>query len=259
MEIESVFLFLALAAFVAGLVDAVVGGGGLVQIPALFSAFPNSAPAVLFGTNKIASVFGTTSAAIQYARRISVPWRLALWGAAAAFIGSWFGAKAVVYLPPDILRPLILVLLIAVAIYTVRRKELGLHAAYGAGEGRRAFVLMLLIGAGVGFYDGFFGPGTGSFLIILFVRFLHLDFLRASAIAKVVNVATNVAAIIYFSTNVSLLWQLGLLMASCNLVGALVGSRLALKHGTVFVRRMFLFVVSALILRMAWDLFGAGS
>ncbi|HAY11287.1 MAG TPA: hypothetical protein DCY18_15400, partial [Thauera sp.] len=129
MEIEFLFLALGLAALFAGFVDSVVGGGGLIQLPALFTALPNAAPATLFGTNKLASIVGTTSAAIQYGRRVSIPWRVALPGAAAALVGSWYGAKAVAYLDPAILRPLILVLLVAVAAYTFIRKDLGAVSA----------------------------------------------------------------------------------------------------------------------------------
>ncbi|AKU14615.1 hypothetical protein AzCIB_4730 [Azoarcus sp. CIB] len=252
-DTEWLLLALGLAAFFAGVVDAVVGGGGLIQIPALFSAFPNASPATLFGTNKLSSVVGTTSAAIQYGRRVEIPWRVTLPGAVAAFTGSWFGARTVAYLSPELLRPLVLGLLILVAIYTFRRKDFGTGGS-ALPAGRRPVALALLIGAVVGFYDGFFGPGTGSFLIFLFVRFLGMDFLRASVNAKILNVATNVAAIALFASTVELLWQVAGVMAVCNLSGALVGSRLALRHGAGFVRRMFLGVLCVLIGKMVYDL-----
>ncbi|MCK0510172.1 sulfite exporter TauE/SafE family protein [Aromatoleum buckelii] len=251
-EAETVLFFLGLAAFLAGFVDAVVGGGGLVQIPALFTAFPASLPATLFGTNKLASIVGTSSAAIQYARRVAIPWRVALPAAAAALAGAWFGARAVAHLSPALLKPVILLLLILVAIYTFMRKDFG--TADATAEPQHATALALLVGASVGFYDGFFGPGTGSFLIFLFVRFLAMDFLRASVTAKIVNVATNLAAIAFFTSHVAILWQAAGVMACSNLVGALVGSRLALRHGAGFVRKMFLGVVTALIGKMLFDL-----
>lgn len=256
MELESLILLLAGAAFFAGFVDSVVGGGGLIQIPALFAAFPGAAPATLFGTNKIASIVGTSSAAVQYARRVSIPWNLAVPGALAALIGSWYGAKAVTYLPGEVLRPVVLALLVFVAIYTFVRKDFGTNSGlrdYRSGD----LLRVLCIAAVIGFYDGFFGPGTGSFLIFLFVRFIGMDFLRASATAKVLNVATNFAALSYFATNVELLWKLGLLMACCNLGGALIGSRMALRHGAGFVRRIFLAVVVVLIAKMSYDLIAA--
>lgn len=252
MEFEGVLLLIGLAAFVAGFVDAVVGGGGLVQIPALFTAFPTSSPAVLFGTNKIASIVGTSSAAIQYARRVAVPWRLATPGALCALVGAWFGARAVVWMPTEFMRPLVLLLLILVAIYTFARKDFGTGVSSTRQSGRDIAVTCA-IAATIGFYDGFFGPGTGSFFIFLLVRFVALDFLHASATAKVLNVATNFAALAFFVGSVELLWQAGLLMAVCNLAGALIGSRMALKRGAAFVRKLFLLIVMTLIARMAYD------
>lgn len=244
---------LGIAAFFAGLVDAVVGGGGLIQIPTLFTVFPSAMPATLFGTNKLASIVGTASAAMQYARRVAIPWRVAFPGALAALVGSWFGARALAYLSPEILKPLVFGLLVLVAVYTFVRKDFGV-GENGGQEGIRAGAVAVAIGGGVGFYDGFFGPGTGSFLIFLLIRFLHMDFLRASVTAKILNVATNIAAIAFFAFNVELLWKAALVMASCNLAGALVGSRLALRHGVTFVRKMFLGVVCVLIGKMAYDL-----
>lgn len=256
MEFDTLFLALGLAAFCAGFVDAVVGGGGLIQIPSLFAAFPGAAPATLFGTNKLASIVGTASAALQYSRRVAIPWRIALPGAAAALIGSWYGAKAVAYLPPTMLRPLILVLLIAVAVYTFVRKDMG-AANRELAHGFKSGAIAVGIGAVIGFYDGFFGPGTGSFLIFLFIRLLGMDFLRASVTAKILNVATNLAAIGFFVRNVEIFWALAGVMAVCNLSGAVVGSRTALKRGVGFVRTMFLSVVSVLILKLAYDTFFA--
>lgn len=254
MDLDFVFLALGLAALFAGFVDSIVGGGGLIQLPALFSAYPTTAPATLFGTNKVASIVGTSTAAYQYSRRVRIPWRVAAPGAAAALVGAWYGAKAVAYLDPAILRPLILVLLVLVAVYTFVRKDLG-AVSKEPEHGARSVVVALTIGGGIGFYDGFFGPGTGSFLIFLFIRVLGMDFLRASVSAKILNVATNLAAISFFAGNVELMWKLGLTMALCNLIGSVLGSRMALKHGTGFVRRMFLAVVSVLIAKLAYDTF----
>lgn len=254
MDIDFVFLALGLAAFFAGFVDSIVGGGGLIQLPALFTAFPATSPATLFGTNKLASVIGTSSAAIQYSRRVAIPWPVAGPGAVAALVGSWYGARAVAYLDPSVLRPLILVLLVLVAVYTFMRKDLG-SASNEPEHGRRSAALAVAIGGVIGFYDGFFGPGTGSFLIFLFIRLLGMDFLRASVSAKILNVATNLAAIAFFVGNVELMWKLAALMAACNLCGAVLGSRMALRHGTGFVRRMFLGVVLVLIARLTYDTF----
>lgn len=250
-------LLLAAGAFFAGFVDAVVGGGGLVQIPLLFSAFPAAPPAVLFGTNKLASVVGTTSAALQYARRVRLDWHLAGPAALAAFVASWFGARSVALFPPHLLRPLVLVLLVTVAAYTFMRKDFG-HLRRDTGHSvHHERLIAVAIGASIGFYDGFFGPGTGSFLIFCFIRFLGLDFLAASATAKIANVATNTAAILYFASHGSVLWPAAVAMAVCNLGGALVGSRLAIRRGAHFVRKLFLAVVVALCAKLAYDLISA--
>jgi uncharacterized membrane protein YfcA len=246
-------VFLAFSAFLAGLIDAIVGGGGLIQIPALFSALPKELPATLFGTNKFASVFGTSSAAWRYAHQVNMPWRTILPAAFAAFACAYLGAMAVAWLPRGMLRPLILLLLVGAAFYTFRRKTFG-SAHRPLHTGRRELVLALLAGGLIGFYDGFFGPGTGSFLIFLFVRFFGFDFLHASAAAKVVNVATNLAALGFFIPNGYWLPLLAALMALLNVAGSLVGSHLALRHGSAFVRQIFLLVVSLLICKFAWDL-----
>lgn len=255
-ELDSLIALLGAAAFFAGLVDAVVGGGGLIQIPALFAAFPAALPATLFGTNKLAAIVGTASAALQYARRVAIPWNVALPGALAALVGSWFGARAVAHLSPELLKPVILLLLIAVAVYTFARKDFGTRSNEPLAR-RKAAAAAVVIGLGVGFYDGFFGPGTGSFLIFLFVRVLGMDFLHASVTAKILNVATNFAAIAFFALHVALLWKVAVVMAVCNLAGAVVGSRLALRHGAGFVRRVFLAVVCVLIGKIAFDM-GSG-
>lgn len=248
------FLFLLPAAFLAGLVDAVVGGGGLIQIPALFAGYPQAAPATLFGTNKMSSICGTLSATLRYVKRVRVPWRITLLAAAAAFVFSFLGAMSVALLPKAWARPLVFFLLVAVAVYTFIRKDFGAEDK-NIEHGRRHLVGALLLGAGIGFYDGFFGPGTGSFLLFLFVRFYGLDFLRATSAAKVVNMSTNAAALLYFGPTGHVLWTLGLCMALCNIFGAQLGSALALRHGSVFVRKLFLGVVSVLIAKFAWDTF----
>jgi len=247
-------LLLAVGSVFAGFIDSVAGGGGLIQIPALFSALPQESAATLFGTNKFASVFGTSNAAWRYARRIRMPWRTTLPAATAAFACSYLGAMAVAWLPPALLRPLILLLLITAAVYIFYRRDFGaIHRPQHTGQ--REFAYALMVGGAIGFYDGFFGPATGSFLIFLFIRFFGFDFLHASAAAKVVNVATNLAALAYFVPHGHFLPLLAVLMASCNVVGSLVGTHLALRHGSGFIRRAFLLVVGVFIARFAYDTF----
>lgn len=253
-SIDSAILFLLLAAFFAGAIDAVVGGGGLIQIPALFAVYPAESAATLFGTNKCASVVGTANATWRYARQVKMPWRTILPAAVAAFILSYAGAAAVAWLPKDAVRPLILILLIGAAIYTLRRKDLG-QVHQPAHSGHKELIYAILLGGLIGFYDGFFGPGTGSFLIFLFVRFFGFDFLHASAGAKVVNVATNLAALAYFVPNGYVIALLAALMAIANVSGSIAGTALALKHGSSFVRKVFLILVGVLIVKFAWDTF----
>lgn len=246
------FLFLAVVAFFAGLVDAVVGGGGLIQIPVLLGHYPEVAIPTLFGTNKLSSIAGTGAALWRYARAVPIPWKVVVPAAVAALAGAWIGAAVVAWLPRDAMRPLVLGLMLAVAVYTFRRKD------FGHGETRQLTPgdrwRAVAFGAVIGFYDGFFGPGTGSFLIFGFVRLFGMDFLRASASAKLINVATNVSAIGFFASHGPLLWTVGLVMAVFNLLGAHAGTWLALRHGTAFVRKAFLGVVAVLIARLAWEM-----
>ncbi|CAG9168435.1 putative membrane transporter protein YfcA [Cupriavidus pinatubonensis] len=248
------FAFLAVAAFLAGLIDAVAGGGGLVQIPALFSAFPGMSPATLLGTNKVASVAGTANAAIRYGRNVRIYWAATAPAVVAAFVFSIAGAWALTMIPAEPLRKALPFVLVALLAYTVAKKDLGTEHAPSL-TGTRERVAALLAGAAIGFYDGVFGPGTGSFLMIVFVRVFGYDFLHASASTKVVNLATNLAAVLLLASKGHIWWQLGLVMAVANVAGSQVGSRLALRHGSGFVRKVFIVVVSALILKTAWDAF----
>lgn len=248
-------LFLLLvAALFAGFVDAVAGGGGLIQVPALLVALPGEAPATVFGTNKLSSIFGTGNAALRYARRIALPWGIALPAAGAAFLFSFMGAAAVAWMPKDVVRPLVLGMLVLVLIYTVARPDFG-HVAGARLSAALELKLGLVAGAVLGFYDGFFGPGAGSFMIFAFVHFFRLDFLHASGAAKVVNFATNAAALAYFVPTGHVLWMTGLAMAVFNILGAVMGSRLALRHGSGFVRGVFIVVACILIARLGYDTF----
>jgi uncharacterized protein len=250
----SQYFFLCVAASLAGFIDAVVGGGGLIQIPALFSAMTGTVPATLLGTNKFASIWGTAAAAVNYSRRVKLEWGAALPAALSAFCLAFVGAFTVTKIPPDFIRKLLPIILIAVAIYTLKKKDFGaVHAPLYQGMKER--MVAVGVGACIGFYDGFFGPGTGSFLIFLFIRFFGFDFLGASAVAKVVNVACNFAALLWFGYSGHVLFQLGLAMAACNVAGSLLGSRLAIRYGSGFVRYLFLSVVSSLILKTGYDAF----
>jgi uncharacterized protein len=245
---------IVLASGLAGFIDAIVGGGGLILVPALFSVFPSAAPATLFGTNKAAAVWGTAWATAQYARRVDVPWANMVPAALMAALGSLAGAEAVTRIDPTLLRRALPLLLLAVLIYTLARKDLGRHHEPRLGPGRERLTAAT-IGAVVGLYDGFFGPGTGSFFVFLFVRLLGYDFLHASAVAKLLNTATNIAALVVFASKGHVWWHLALPMALANVAGSLLGARLALRRGASFVRTIFIVVVGALILKTGADAF----
>ncbi|HET7792052.1 MAG TPA: TSUP family transporter [Rhizobacter sp.] len=247
-------LTVTLASLFAGFVDAIVGGGGLILVPALFSVFPSAAPATLFGTNKGAAVWGTAWATAQFAKKVSMRWAALLPAAGAALAGSLAGAWTVTLVSAGGLRRALPFVLLAVLVYTLARKDLGRHHAPRF-SGRQEALIASAIGGVIGFYDGFFGPGTGSFFVFLFVRLLGYDFLSASASAKLLNTATNSAALVLFAFTGHVWWHIAAVMAVANVVGSLLGTRLALKHGAGFVRSVFIAVVSALILKTGYDAF----
>jgi len=249
---ETTLWLLGGAAFMAGFVDAVAGGGGLLQLPALLLLQPGQPLGTLFGTNKLAAVWGTLAAAQRYSRRVHFRYPLLVPAVLAALVGAWVGACVVTLLPAAVLRPAFLNLLIAVAIYTFVSPDLGVEHAPRLAH-RTETVAACGMALVLGFYDGFFGPGTGAFFMFLLVRAFGFDFLHASAYAKVLNVATNAAALAFFVPHGWVLWQLAALMAVCNVAGAVGGSHLALRHGSRFIRRVFLGVVTALIVKLAYD------
>ncbi|HYR24223.1 MAG TPA: TSUP family transporter [Aquabacterium sp.] len=244
-----------LASAGAGLVDAIVGGGGLIIVPALFGLFPQAVPATLLGTNKAASVWGTGWAALQYARRVTLPSARLLGAIGAALLGSLLGAWLATQVPAARFRAALPPVLAVVWLYTLWRKDMGHHHTPHR-SARTEALIATAIGGGIGFYDGVFGPGTGSFFVFALVRLLGWDFLHASAAAKRLNFATNVAALAWFIPHGHVVWALSLPMAVANIAGSALGTHLALKHGAGFVRHAFLLVVGALILKTGWDAWG---
>ena len=253
MSVE-VLIFLALASGFAGFVDAMAGGGGLIQLPALLIGLPNKELPLILGTNKVPSIFGTTAAARNYFKNIKpdIPLTISMMG--PAFIGSITGAAFAATIPKDFFKPFIVFLLITVAIYTWRKPALGMNENLKFTHKKR-LLFVALIGLLIGFYDGIFGPGTGTFLVFLLVSGIGYAFLKASATAKLVNIATNAGAILSFQLTGHIWWQLGLLLAFANVAGAVIGSRLAIKGGSPLVRKVFLAVIFLLIARVAWDTF----
>jgi uncharacterized membrane protein YfcA len=250
-------IVVTLASLLAGFVDSIVGGGGLILTPALFAVFPNAHPATLFGTNKGASVWGTAFATWQYQRRVQIPWHAIAPAAIVCFLASLGGAWLVTVVSPQHLRKALPLVLVVVLAYTLVKKDLGRHHTPRF-VGQHEALVASAIGATIGFYDGFFGPGTGSFFVFLLVRVLGYDFLNASASAKLLNTASNFAALLLFSFKGHVWWHFVVAMAVANVLGSLAGTHLALKHGTGFVRGMFLVVVSALIVKTGYDAFVRG-
>jgi uncharacterized membrane protein YfcA len=246
-----IIVLLLLVAAAAGWVDAVVGGGGLVLVPALLLGLPGLPPVTALGTNKVASICGTTTAAITYARRTKIDWRTAGPAAALAVAFAATGALAASHIPASYFRPAVLVLLLLVLAFIVARPSFGVVVSEPSRTWRRRLAAIGLAGSAIAFYDGVFGPGTGTFLIIAFSALLGLDFVAASATAKILNAGTNLGALLVFAAGGHVLWRLGLAMAVCNIIGARFGARTALKRGAGFVRVVLVVVVVAMVARLA--------
>ncbi|MFI7130829.1 sulfite exporter TauE/SafE family protein [Nonomuraea sp. NPDC050153] len=253
MPLEQVLVLLVAAAG-AGWVDAVVGGGGLVQLPAILMTGLPTVEAM--ATNKLSSIFGTTSAAVAYARSTKIDRQVALPGAGLAVLSAGLGAWAAAAISAEVLRPAVMVVLLGVAAFVTLRPALGSVPVPHLRTNARVLAAVAVAGVGIAFYDGIMGPGTGMFLIVAFTTILGLDFVSASASAKIINVGTNLGALVVFGAQGHLNWGLGLGMAVCNVAGAQLGARMALKRGTGFVRIVLLCVVVALVARLAWQQFG---
>ena len=247
-------VFILVAAFSAGFVDAIAGGGGLIQLPALLISFPDREVAEVAGTNKLGSIFGTSAAALNYRRNIKTDPKLLLAMVLPAFIGSGSGSLLATQISTEQLKVAIVVMLVAVFVYTLARPDLG-KVEVLKGAAKRQRTVGAVAGLTIGFYDGFIGPGTGTLLMIVLVAALGFAFVGASAIAKVVNVATNFASILVFGISGSIMWVVGLAVGICNLAGGIIGSHVAIRRGSDFVRKFYLVVTFALIVRVLSDLF----
>ena len=238
--------------FIAGFVDAVAGGGGLIQLPALLSFMPTIPVASAIGINKFAGFLGTTTAAIRYIKLIKINWKFILPGIITAFFFSLFGSMLVAYFDKEILKPLVLILLIIVFVYTIVIKQLGVK------EGKSPkypiiLYLSALTGTVTGFYDGFFGPGTGSFLIMINILVFGFNFLHASAYSKIINCVTNFASLIFFLIKGLIIFQVAVPLAICNIAGSWIGAKTAIKRGSHFVRKIYLVIVSILIIKLGYE------
>lgn len=245
---------LCIVAFLAGFIDAIVGGGGLIQTPAALVLLPQYPVATVIGTLKIPAFSGTSVAAYQYAKRVTLNYRMLALMACIAFTAAFCGSKLLTMVSNSFMKPLLLIVLVLVAIYTYTNKKFGSHSEKQHSP-KQQWMYAAMISVVIGFYDGFIGPGAGSFLVLAFISILGFDFLNASANAKFVNLSTNLGSIAFFLLSGKIIFSIALPMAACNMVGGWLGAKLALPKGNSFIRIFFLIVVCATILRFAYDIF----
>ena len=247
-------ILLCIAAFFAGFVDAIVGGGGLIQTPIALILLPNLAVSSIIGSLKIPAFSGTSFAANQYLKKVDMNWKLLGIMAVVAFASAFLGSNLLTKVHNDFMKPLLLVVLTLITIYTFSKKNFGQHQHKELSE-KKSILLAVIISICLGFYDGFIGPGTGSFLVLAFVTVLGFDFLHASANAKMVNLATNFGSICLFVLKGKIIWAIAIPMAICNAAGGWIGAKLAIKKGNGFIRVFFLIVVIGTLLRFGYDVF----
>jgi uncharacterized membrane protein YfcA len=249
-----IIILLCIASFFAGFIDAIVGGGGLIQTPVAMILLPQLSVATIIGSLKIPAFSGTSFAAYQYLKKVQMNWKLLSIMALVAFFSAFLGSNLLTLVHNDFMKPLLLVVLIFIAIYTFTKKDFGIHQAKEHSV-KRQLLLGVIISVCIGFYDGFIGPGTGSFLVLAFVSVLGFDFLHASANAKMVNLATNFGSICLFILKGKIIWAIAIPMAICNALGGFIGAKLAIKKGNTFIRKFFLFVVILTLIRFGYDVF----
>lgn len=247
-------ILLCLAAFAAGFIDAIVGGGGLVQTPAGLILLPLLPVSTVIGTLKIPAFSGTFLAAIQYIKKVHIHWRLVAVMVLLAFGSAMAGSYCLSRVDNYFMKPLLLVILVLVALYTYSKKNFGVHSEKDHSP-KQQMIYSIATSIILGFYDGFVGPGAGSFLVLAFITLLGFDFLKSSAHAKIVNLATNFGSILFFAGSGRILFSIAIPMALCNALGGTLGARLAIVKGNKFIRIFFLVIVTGTILRFAYDVF----
>lgn len=249
-----IIILLCLAAFAAGFVDAIAGGGGLIQVPIGLIILPNLSVANVIGSLKIPAFTGTFFATIQYVKKVKMQWLLLGIMMVVAFACSLTGSYFLTKVNNSFMKPVLLIVLLLVAIYTYTKKDFGAFISKHH-TAKHQLILGIAVSIVIGLYDGFIGPGAGSFLILAFITIIGYDFLHASAYAKMINLATNAGSIVLFSLKGFIIWKIALPMAVCNALGGVVGARLAIKKGNHFIRYFFLMVVLLTLVRFGWDVF----
>ena len=249
-----IIIILCLASFFAGFIDAIAGGGGLIQTPFALILLPNQPISSLMGSLKIPGFTGTSIASIQYLKKVDMNWKLLFIMAFFSCIAAFGGSYLLTIVSNDFMKPLLFIILVLLAIYTFIKKDFGKHKPKEI-PFRESVILGITISTLIGFYDGFIGPGTGSFLMVGFITILGFDFLHASANAKLVNLASNVGSLTLFIAKGKILWAMALPMAVCNGLGGWIGARLAIKKGNDFIRIFFLIVVIGTLIRLSYDIF----
>lgn len=249
-----IIIILCLASFVAGFIDAIVGGGGLIQTPVALILLPNVSIASIIGTLKIPGFSGTSIATIQYLKKVKVNWQLFSIMAIVSFIFAFLGSSLLNVMRNDFMKPLLLMILVLLLLYTYFKKDFGQFITSKLTK-KQQYLVAIAISMILGFYDGFIGPGTGSLLIIAFIAFLGFDFLQSSAYAKLVNLATNIGSITLFVIEGKIIWSIAIPMAICNATGAWLGARLAISKGNQFIRIFFLIIATIMLLRFGYDVF----
>ena len=250
----TILLLVCLAAFAAGFIDAIVGGGGLIQTPVGLILLPSLPVATVIGTLKVPAFSGTSFAAFQYLKKVDLNWKLLGIMMLLAFPSAFLGSTLLTYVSNDFMKPLLLVVLSFLVIYTYAKKNFGQHIEKDISPQRQLFNAVS-ISFVVGLYDGFIGPGTGSFLVVAFIAIMGFDFLHASANAKMVNLATNFGSICLFMLKGKIIWAIAIPMAASNALGGWLGAKLAINKGNSFIRIFFLAVVIGTLVRFAYDVF----
>lgn len=249
-----VIVLLCIASFVAGFIDAIVGGGGLIQTPAAFILMPAQNVATIIGTLKIPGFSGTSVATYQYLKKTKVNWQLFALMAVVSFVFAYFGSLLLTVVKSDFMKPLLFVILVLLLVYTYFKKDFGQFQVDKLTQ-KQIYIYAIIICVFIGFYDGFIGPGTGSLLIMAFIAILGFDFLQANIYAKLVNLATNIGSITLFVIKGKIIWTVAIPMAVCNATGAWLGARLAISKGNGFIRVFFLVIVGIALLRFGYDVF----